>query len=46
LGGLKSGGIFGFFKSIFGSKKSRYISIDEMCKPSADAGAIARGSSN
>lgn len=46
LGNLKSGGIFGFFKSIFGSKKSRYVSIDEMCRPSADAAAIARGSSN
>jgi outer membrane protein TolC len=38
------GGIFGFFKSIFGGKKKRYISIDEMCKPSSDAAAIARGS--
>ncbi len=46
LGGLKSGGVFGFFKSILGSKKARYISVDEMCKPSGEAAAIARGSSN
>jgi len=38
------GGIFGFFKSLFGSKKTRYISIDEMCRPSPEAAAIARGS--
>jgi outer membrane protein TolC len=47
LENVKSGGgIFGFFKSIFGGKKTRYISIDEMCRPSADAAAIARGSTN
>jgi outer membrane protein TolC len=40
----KSGGVFGFFKSLFGSKKKRYVSIDEICRPSADAAAVARGS--
>jgi outer membrane protein TolC len=44
LDNMKSGGIFGFFKSLFGSKKQRYISIDDMCRPSEEAAAVARGS--
>lgn len=44
LGGAeKSGGVFGFLKGIFGKKKTRYASIDEMCKPSASAAARAAG---
>ena len=44
LGGAeKSGGIFGFLKGIFGKKKSRYASIDEMCKPAAAAARAAAG---
>ncbi len=46
LEGVKTGGggIFGFFKSIFGGKKKRYVSVDEICRPSAKAAEIARGS--
>lgn len=43
---VKGGGIFGFFKSIFGSKRSRYTSIDDMCRPSGAAASAARGDNN
>lgn len=41
--GKSGGGVFGFFKGIFGSKKKRYVSVDEICRPSAEAADIASG---
>lgn len=43
-GKLPHGGVGGFFRSIFGGKKKRYISIDEMCRPSSAAASAANGS--